>query len=163
MSVSVTTGRDHNTQDAPYASVSYGPLLFALPIPDTKDPNTPDPAARWNYALDVQGDKLGADVTVEHGPMPGRWDWPLESPLKLRANAVVCDWSVSPKESRLPPKPIAARDRPQRITLDSLRLYEVPDLDVPGHPTDAPTGGARQTGFTSREMSALRALPTQHR
>jgi hypothetical protein len=91
--------------------------LFALPIPDTKDANTPDPAARWNYALDALGDKLGDDMTVEHGPMPGRWDWPLESPLKLRASAVVCDWSVSPKESRLPPKPIAKRDQPQRITL----------------------------------------------
>ena len=117
MSVSVATGRDHNTQDSPYASVSYGPLLFALPIPDTKDANTPDPAARWNYALDALGDKLGDDMTVEHGPMPGRWDWPLESPLRLRASAVVCDWSVSPKESRLPPKPIVKRDRPQRITL----------------------------------------------
>ena len=46
-------------QGAPYASVSYGPLLFALPIPDTQGPNTPDPAAKWNYALDVQGEKLG--------------------------------------------------------------------------------------------------------
>ena len=35
----------------PYASVSYGPLLFALAIPD-KDPGTPLPAARWRYALD---------------------------------------------------------------------------------------------------------------
>ena len=47
----VENGRDKNAQDAPYASVSYGPLLFALPIPDTADPNTPDPAAKWNYAL----------------------------------------------------------------------------------------------------------------
>ena len=60
MSVSVKTGRDNNAQGAPYASVSYGPLLFALPIADTQGPNTPDPAAKWNYALDVQGEKLGA-------------------------------------------------------------------------------------------------------
>ena len=60
MSVSVKTGRDKNAQAAPYASVSYGPLLFALPIADTQGPNTPDPAAKWNYALDVQGEKLEA-------------------------------------------------------------------------------------------------------
>ena len=97
MSVSVKTGRDNNAQGAPYASVSYGPLLFALPIPDTQGPNTPDPAAKWNYALDVQGEKLGADVSVERQAMPAKWDWPLASPLKLRANAVVCDWTPAPK------------------------------------------------------------------
>lgn len=32
--------------DAPYASVSYGPLLFAPPIADAKDANTPDPAGK---------------------------------------------------------------------------------------------------------------------
>ena len=66
MSASVKTGRDHNAQGAPYASVSYGPLLFALPIPDTPDANTPDPSARWQFALDVQ--KPG--LTVERGPCP---------------------------------------------------------------------------------------------
>ena len=97
MSVSVKTGRDDNAQGAPYATVSYGPLLFALPIPDTQGPNTPDPAAKWNYALDVQGEKLGADVSVERQAMPAKWDWPLASPLKLRANAVACDWTPAPK------------------------------------------------------------------
>ncbi len=109
MSVSVKTGRDDNAQGAPYASVSYGPLLFALPIPDIQGPNTPDPAARWNYALDVQGEKLAADVSVERQAMPAKWDWPLASPLKLRANAVVCDWTPTPK-SPLPSKPIAKRE-----------------------------------------------------
>ena len=117
MSVSVKAGRDNNTQGAPYASVSYGPLLFALPIPDTKDANTPDPAAKWNYALDVQGEKLGADISVEHRALPAKWDWPLESPLKLRANAVACDWPLTAKESRLPSQPIAKAGTPETITL----------------------------------------------
>ena len=52
---SIATGKDANAGDAPYASVSYGPLLFALPIADTKDANTPDPAAKWQFALDAAG------------------------------------------------------------------------------------------------------------
>ena len=116
MSVEVTTGRDHNAQDAPYASVSYGPLLFALPIPDTKDANTPDPAARWNYALDVQGDTLGAGVTVERQAMPAKWDWPLESPLKVFVRAVSCDWKPEPKRP-LPPGPVTQDSPPVNIAL----------------------------------------------
>ena len=113
MSVSVQTGRDDNAQGAPYASVSYGPLLFALPIADTKDANTPDLAARWNYALDVQGEKLGADVTVERQAMPAKWDWPLACPLKLHANAVVCDWN--PAHQRAPCRPNQSRNgRPSK-------------------------------------------------
>jgi hypothetical protein len=117
MSVRVTTGRDLNAEGATYASVSYGPLLFALPIPDTKDANTPDPAARWNYALDVQGERLGADLAIERGAMPTPWDWPLASPLKLRASAVAIDWSPDPQTPRLPARPIAKGQRPESITL----------------------------------------------
>ena len=116
MSAVVKTGRDNNAQGAPYASVSYGPLSFALPIADTKDINTPDPAAKWKYALDVQGDKLGADITVERGAMPARWDWPLQSPLKLQVSAAACDWNPDPK-SPLPAKPVAKTQTSERITL----------------------------------------------
>jgi len=117
MSVSVKTGRDNNAQGAPYASVSYGPLLFALPIPDTKNANTPDPAAKWKYALDVHGEKLGADVSVERQAMPAKWDWPLGAPLKLRADAVAIDWNPDPKKPRLPAEPIAKREPAERIML----------------------------------------------
>lgn len=101
MSVEVATGTDKNCNPpAPYATVSYGPLLFALPIAD-KDPNTPDPAARWNYALDA----AAGEITVERGTMPARWDWPLASPLKLRAHALNFGWKPGPRQP-LPPKPI---------------------------------------------------------
>jgi len=115
MSASVKTGRDDNAGGAPYASVSYGPLLFALPIPDVKGPNTPDPAARWNFALDVPAEK-SADFSLERNPMPARWDWPLEAPLKLRLNAVACDWAPDPKQP-LPPAPIAKQEPSEKITL----------------------------------------------
>ena len=81
-----------STQGSPYATVSYGPLLFSLAITDTKDANTPDPSARWAFALDVQN----PDITVERRAMPPRWNWPLESPLKLTANAVAIDWTPAP-------------------------------------------------------------------
>ena len=112
MSVSVKTGRDNNAQGAPYATVSYGPLLFALPIPDTDGPNTPDPAAKWNYALDT----WQAGIRVERQPMPAKWDWPLKAPLKLRANALPCDWSPTPK-APLPSGLITKQAPPEKITL----------------------------------------------
>ncbi|MBI5386251.1 MAG: glycoside hydrolase family 127 protein [Verrucomicrobia bacterium] len=113
MSASVATGRDRNAQGAPYASVSYGPLLFALPIPESPDANTPDPTAKWNYALDVKEPGL----TLERGPMPARWDWPLAAPLKLRANVIEVVWNPDPKAPRLPTQPTAGSKPTQPLTL----------------------------------------------
>jgi hypothetical protein len=93
MTICFATGPDKKTRPAaPYGTVSYGPLLFALPIPDTTDENTPDPGARFNFALDVDGGKRGSDMTVERGPMPAKWDWPLASPLKISVPAVGFEW-----------------------------------------------------------------------
>jgi hypothetical protein len=117
MTPQVVTGGDANADGAPYAAVSYGPLLFALPIADTKDANTPDPAAKWSYALDVQGDRLGADIGVERQAMPAKWDWPLAAPLKLRARAVAIDWSPTLKAPRLPAQPIAKGGPAETVTL----------------------------------------------
>jgi len=116
MSVRVETGRDKNAQDAPYAAVSYGPLLFALPIPDTKDPNTPDPVTRWKYALDLRG-RLEDSVVVERRPMPDQWDWPLDCPLKLRLHAAPIHWDLDPKSPRLPAQPTPISPQNEPITL----------------------------------------------
>ncbi len=109
----VTIPEAGSTRGVPYASVSYGPLLFALPIADTTDANTPDPAARWKFALDVQHPGL----TVERKAMPARWDWPLAAPLKLRANAVEIPWNPDPKDPRLPALPVAGVNKSETITL----------------------------------------------
>ena len=97
----------------PYATVSYGPLLFALPISDTPDVNTPDPAARWKFALDTQD----PDVKLERDPMPARWDWPLAASLKLSVNAMPIDWTPEPKSPTLPKVPFARDRASERITL----------------------------------------------
>jgi hypothetical protein len=91
----------HVTMDNPYLCVSYGPLLFALPIPDT-DPETVAPGARWNYALDGQA----ADIAVERRPMPAHWSWPLDAPLVLRAPVRAFDWKPTNAQP-LPPAPVA--------------------------------------------------------
>lgn len=113
----VTIPDEKNTAGAPYASVSYGPLLFALPIPDTKDANTPDPAAKWNYALDLQGKKLTANFSVERQAMPEKWNWPLASPLKLKAHAVICDWKPAFDNPRLPSGAITKPGTEETVTL----------------------------------------------
>lgn len=109
----VTIPEEGSLRGVPYASVSYGPLLFALPIADTTDPNTPDPAARWRFALDVQNPGL----TVERATMPARWDWPLQAPLKLRANVVETAWNPDPKAPRLPLLPAVKSKPVETVTL----------------------------------------------
>ena len=71
----------------PYATVSMGPLLFALPLEA--------PGSEWQYAL-LRGQKL----RLTRRPMPGRWDWPLRAPLTVTAQAkkIVWDdvWTLPP-------------------------------------------------------------------
>ncbi len=89
----------------PYASVARGPLLFALPIAD-QDPNTPDPNARWQYALDNDADRPGADIKLERGNMPPKWDWPLAAPLVLTIPGQAFDWNPTDAQA-LPNAPVA--------------------------------------------------------
>jgi hypothetical protein len=109
----VTVPGSGATNGLPYATVSYGPLLFALAIPDTADANTPDAGARWRYALNVKEPA----ITVARGPMPARWDWPLASPLTLSATATAVDWTPEPSDPRLPAAAVAGRGPAERIML----------------------------------------------
>ena len=121
----------------PYASVSYGPLLFALAIPGTPNANTPDPTARWKYAIDNQE----PDIKVERKPMPARWDWPLAAPLTLTVNAMPIDWDVDWKNPSLPSTPFAKNKASQRITLipygcTKFRVSMFPVTKRPQSPTE---------------------------
>ncbi len=109
----VTVPNTNRLRGEPYATVSYGPLLFALPIADTADANTPDPGARWRMALDVQNPGL----EVERTAMPARWDWPLASPLRLKARLVPINWNPAPANPRLPAWPMAPANPAETATL----------------------------------------------
>jgi hypothetical protein len=121
MAIQVAAGLDKNVNPpAPYATVSYGPLLMALPIADTNDsaggPNVPDASAKWQYALESEGEKPGADMTVERGAIPVRWDWPLASPLKVQVRAAAFDWGPTPKQP-LPSAAVVPSGAPEKIAL----------------------------------------------
>ena len=112
----------------PYESVSYGPLLFALPIAD-KDPNTRVADAKWQYALDVDADRVAAEAKVERRPMPAKWDWPLNAPLAITVPAKTFDWKPSDTQA-LPAKPVEGNCGGDD-SFGSLRLHEVPHFHVP--------------------------------
>ncbi len=88
----------------PYESVSYGPLLFALAMPD-KDPNTLAPGAKWQYALDNAVERNGGDIVVQRRPMPAKWNWPLDAPLALVVPARPFAWNPT-NERALPAAPV---------------------------------------------------------
>ena len=98
----------------PYASVHYGPLLFALPIPDV-DPNTPSAEARWQYALDTDAGRKDGGITVDHQPMPAHWNWPLQAPVVLKAPARFFDWHPTDAQA-LPDRPVTG------TTAETIRL-----------------------------------------
>ena len=65
-------GNSHNSNrnnwvvgGLPYATVSLGPLLFALPLEKA--------GSEWQYAL-----TLDQKPSLKRGPMPKHWDWPLQ-------------------------------------------------------------------------------------
>ena len=95
----------------PFVSVSYGPLLFALPIPDA-DPNEPLPNATYSYALDASS---GREALVLRQAPPAHWSWQLDAPLKLQLPARRFDW----RPTELQPLPAAPveQGQPARITL----------------------------------------------
>jgi uncharacterized protein len=105
MTVRVKIGHDNGAADTPYATVSYGPLLFVLPIRDTTDANTPDPAAKWNFALDLQGTSPDYGITLDRRPMPLKWGWQLESPLRLRVPVRSFGWKPAVRRA-LPDEPV---------------------------------------------------------
>ena len=98
----------------PYGTVSYGPLLFALPIPDV-DANTPVADAKWQYALDNDPKRNGSDVDVERKPMPSTWSWQLDAPIVLKVPAAAFDWR--PTENRSLPDKAVGKSESQLIRL----------------------------------------------
>ncbi|HPA18489.1 MAG TPA: glycoside hydrolase family 127 protein [Verrucomicrobiae bacterium] len=96
----------------PFACVTHGPLLFALPIAD-KDPNEPVGGTAFNYALDAAS---ASDASrVLRGPMPGHWSWGLDAPVKMLVPAIQFDWQPTELQP-LPAAPVEG-GKPASITL----------------------------------------------
>jgi uncharacterized protein len=98
----------------PYASVSYGPLLFALPIAD-KDPNTHVANAKWQYALDLDPKQVATAAQVTRQPMPAKWDWPLNAPLTISVPAKTFNWKPTDAQA-LPSEAV------EGATAETIRL-----------------------------------------
>jgi hypothetical protein len=102
----------------------YGPLLFALAIPDV-DPNAPVERRYWEYAwnggawpmlrtgreskwcfaLDADPGRAESDIRVERKAMPTPWNWPLDAPVALLAPACAFDWQPTDAQA-LPDGPV---------------------------------------------------------
>jgi hypothetical protein len=79
--------------NSPFRTVSYGPLLFALPVKDIS-PNEQAPGQKWNYALVT---KDASTITVSHSAMPAKWSWQIDdAPVKLTVKASEFDWKPTP-------------------------------------------------------------------
>ena len=113
----------------PYASVSLGPLLFALPIAD-QDANTPAPGAQWQYALDT----VAAAKRVRHHrrAQPDAADVELAAGRPREASrSRPGDRLESNRCPSLAGRP-GDRERAAVHSPRSLWLHQVPHLDVPG-------------------------------
>lgn len=101
-------GRSIARQDSinsPWASVYYGPLLFALPIRDENPNQEAAAGVRYQYALDVTPPEARRDIRVLRRPMPARWSWALESPLQLSVKMREFGWRPAEIEP-LPGRPV---------------------------------------------------------
>lgn len=108
----VKAGYKENVSDStihnPYECVSYGPLLFSLPIPDL-NPNQEAANAKFNYALDVDSQNLSKQITVIRKSMTGKWAWQLDAPIQLKVKAKQFDWNPTQLQP-LPEAPILDGD-----------------------------------------------------
>ena len=64
-----------------YGYVKVGPLLMAQLVP-SEDENTPHPPA--DLPSVTAADAARAELV--RAPMPSRWDWPVDAPVKVRMN-----------------------------------------------------------------------------
>ncbi len=94
---------------APFTSVAYGPLLFALPIPTVGgDLNQAQAGLEWQYALSSD-----SAVTVQTTAMPTHWNW-LATPVQLH---VAAEPAAFGKDFSLPMQPVAAKGKTADLTL----------------------------------------------
>jgi uncharacterized protein len=74
--------------NSPGLSVYCGPLLYALPIPESSD-NAAGSGGNYKYALDFNSQD---SVVITRTAMPASWNWPSASPVTLSVPAVAVNW-----------------------------------------------------------------------
>jgi uncharacterized protein len=96
----------NKTVNNPYQYVSYGPLLFSLPIADINE-NQVSSGAKYNYALDINPKQLSKDIQVVKKPMPNQWSWQItQAPILLQVKAKEINWEPSQTQP-LPNTPVS--------------------------------------------------------
>ncbi len=98
----------------PCANISYGPLLFVYPIPE-QDENSAVPGSRWQYALEPTKTLENAEIIRSDLVRP--WGWPVDSPVKIRINAIEADWDHDTNYPHIPTEEEMTIHRPCSITL----------------------------------------------
>lgn len=89
----------------PYETVTYGPLLFAMPIKDI-NPNQESESDKFNYALNINPGQIASDIEVIKRPMDGVWSWQLaDAPVQLKVKAKEFKWEPTQIQA-LPNAPI---------------------------------------------------------
>ena len=72
---------------------------------------------------------VAGEAEVERGPMPPKWDWPLDAPLAIKLPAKTFDWKPSDIQP-LPAEPVEGTVA-ETHSFGALRLHQVPDIHVP--------------------------------
>eukprot|EP00937_MAST-01D_sp_MAST-1D-sp2_P001217 g1217.t1 len=92
----------------PFCTVSRGPLLFALPLEQSKS------ADDFGFALDCDAATMA--VAARGAQLPSPFDWPLAAPLVLTAQAARIKWEdVSKLPAQPVPLPQGATTRPVEL------------------------------------------------
>jgi hypothetical protein len=159
MDVTMTLGRETNFPDVsyfkgketsreisrfteeianPFGTVSLGPLLFALPIPDS-GANYPIQWTDIGYALNMNPDLPGEKVKIERAALKRPWKWEYgESPLSLTVPALKFDWDPTPLQP-LPRDPVLVGEEtsieliPYNLTKFRVSMFPVASTTWKNH------------------------------
>lgn len=83
MALRMEGGVDHHGARSAgrWCSVYHGPILYALGVPEKNENEPADPAFRTDYSLDPNFALASAKVIRK--PMPAKWDWPFDAPVRI--------------------------------------------------------------------------------
>lgn len=107
--------KSHQKIDNPFGTVSYGPLLLALPIPDN-GANATGSEVETNFALDLSDGDYNEPLKVEKRSMGRPWHWQLENP-PIRITVPAKQFSWNPTKLQPLPSELIAEGKDTSITL----------------------------------------------